>query len=372
MFTTSTPGKLLLLLSAVFALMLAGCTDDDDNNTNGEDDFDRAVMIAHYSSNIIVPEYEAYQQALDEMEAAREALMNEVSANTLVDFREAFKAAWLQYQRCKIFEFGPAQSVVFRDNNNSFPTDTNTIKANIDAGEWNLNLVSNLDAKGLPALDYLLFRGNEVVQTAFLDTSYANYVRDVVADLRTRAQTVVDSWTTGGYTETFNSLDGVDVGSATSMIVNELIFDWEANRRHKLGDPAGINPNTNLDPNPYLGEAPYSRFGKELCIANQEAIYRLFNGRTPEGTEGPGLDDYLNAIDAQHTDGPLAQTINDQFVESIAAAEAIPNTIFQSSTNNVQAIQSAYDAVQQNIVYLKTDMTSALGIQITFNSGDGD
>ena len=248
--------------------------------------------------------------------------------------------------------------------------DAEGIESTISSGDWNLDAASARKQKGFPALDYLLWAEDEAqTEAALADTSREQYVTDLITDLKTNIDQVVAAWE-GGYADNFNAKDGVDAGSGVSLLINNFIFAWEFNRRHKLGDPIGVRNLGQIEPE--RGEAIYSRIGKQLALTNAQAIHRVFKGETPEGTNGQGFDDYLTTLDAQHTDGPLADVINAQFEESITKLEAINGSIYDIAQTDKSQIEAPYDAMQRNIVYLKTDMTSALGVAITYSDADGD
>jgi hypothetical protein len=54
----------------------------------------------------------------------------------------------------------------------------------------------------------------------------------------------------------------------------------------------------------------------------------------------------------------VINSLNDNFYEQI-------------STNNTQMLE-AFESLQDNVIYLKSDMFSALSIALEFSSGDGD
>jgi hypothetical protein len=68
----------------------------------------------------------------------------------------------------------------------------------------------------------------------------------------------------------------------------------------------------------------------------------------------------------------LSALIDDQFDVSRVLITALnPNFYEQINTNNVQMLE-AFEALQDNVVLLKSDMMSALSINIAFESNDGD
>ena len=65
-----------------------------------------------------------------------------------------------------------------------------------------------------------------------------------------------------------------------------------------------------------------------------------------------------------------AQSINNAFIESLP--DSIRNDVLnQINTDNLKMLE-AYDAIQQGVVYLKTDMLSLMSISVDYMDADGD
>ena len=72
---------------------------------------------------------------------------------------------------------GPAEDLAIRSNLNTYPTDAAKVNQAISSGQWDLDLLSFRDAKGFPAVDFLLFQND-------LNATWAALVQD--ADAATR------------------------------------------------------------------------------------------------------------------------------------------------------------------------------------------
>ena len=359
--------------AAIFCLsVLAGCGSDDEGGTAPKGDFDRQAMLANYTENLIVPGYEALAAKAAAMEQAVSEFATAPSAEKLAAARAPYQKAYIAWQQVSIYEFGPADEQMLRNNLNIYPTATSEIESNISSGTYDLQASANLDAKGFPSLDYLLYGApteEEVVSLYITDASAANrkqYLQEVASLISQRADAVYDDWTSGNYTATFEQAAGTAVGSAVGNLVNQLNFDIDLTKRAKVGIPSGrFTAGSAL---PDKAEAYYSGASLELLKQAIRAEKAAFMG----GANGPGLDDYLDHVEAPYNGGLLSEAIEAQFDAALAAAEAIQVPLSEAVTTQPEAVTKVYDAMQKLIVLTKTDMPAALGVTITYTDNDGD
>lgn len=364
----------LSFLLVLATLVAVACKKDDPEEL--QDEFDRGSMLANYADNVIVPRYEAFQANINTLNVSANAFVNVPEATTLADLRNDWEAAYLSWQRCSMFEFGPAAGVVLRSTCNTFPTDTNDIANNISSGNWVLDAASNIDAIGFPALDYLLYGAasneSEIVELYSNGPNANNrkdYLLALVAQMKGKIDQVVNQWN-GGYRSTFVSSTGTDIGSSLSLIVNDLNFDYELIKNAKIGIPLGVQ--TLGIARPEYTEAHYAGISKALALENLRASRDVYRGRSLSGNNGVGIDNYLEFLGAQHTNGTLHAAIMEQFAESETALSTVPDPLAQSIVDSPGLVETAYSELQQHVVLYKTDMTSALGVLITYADGDGD
>jgi predicted lipoprotein len=356
--------------------VLAGCSSDKEESTDPKTKFDRQAMLTNYADNLIVPAYEALAAKASAMEKAVAAFAAEPTSATLATAREAYQEAYMAWQYASIYEFGPADEQMLRNNLNIYPTAANEIESNITSGTYDLQTAASLDAKGFPALDYLLYGAATEEEVLGLYTSGASaanrkqYLQDVAGLINQRAEAVHAGWTSGNYADTFETSAGTAVGSAIGNIVNQLNYEIDLTKRAKVGIPSGRFTAGSALPDKV--EAYYSGTSLELLKQAIRAEKAVFMGQSASGTNGPGLDDYLDHVEAAYNGGLLSKAIETQFDAALAAAEAVQGPLSEAVNTQPEAVTKVYDAMQKLIVLTKTDMPAALGVTITYTDNDGD
>jgi len=356
----------LLLLT----LSLLACKDDDTSNA----DFDTAALLNNIGENIIIPRYNILKEESDNLNTQLDNFKNDINANQLNLLREQFKATYLAWQACSTFEFGPAGILSLRTVINTFPTDTTIINQNITNNINDLTSTADYDAIGLPALDYMLY-GKFNTDTDFVNY-YSNnnnaltYLEVLITKINEDINQVDTEWNSS-YIETFKNATGTDVASSLGLLVNEMNLDFESYIRDgKVGIPLGIRSLGVIQLE--KAEAYYSDYSLELCLESVEQIQDLFNGVSTEGVNGIGLDDFLDAVKATNGEDNLSDKINTQFDDIIIALEELDSSIPSAIDNNQAQVETVYNEMQQIIVLLKVDLTSNLGILISYQDNDGD
>lgn len=351
-------------------LAFSSCKPDGNNKVN----FDRSLMLENIGNNVIIPDYSNLAEKMSLLQQAVTDFNGAADNVKLVALQNAFHDAYLAWQKCSAFEFGPAMDVSLRMSVNTFPTDTAQIQNNITSGSYNLETAANIDARGFPALDYLLHKRNgnntEVLERFTTNNNaqgWKTYLTDLVDDTKTLVDAVKNNWSVSGgnYLASFISKDGTDVGSSLGELVNQLNYDYEILKNARIGIPAGKQ--TLGVPLPEKCEAYYAGYSLELAIEQLNSIKELYLGGM-----GIGLDDYLVALDAKHGSGQLSDAINSQLDLAKAALQNVPDPLSESVENNQALVNTAYTEIQKGVVLLKTDMPSAMSVLITYQDGDGD
>lgn len=331
--------------------------------------FDKQAMLLNYADNVILPAYADFSAKLNGLAEAFGTFSASPSAGTLDEVKQHYFEACNAYQLISPFEFGPAENAVVRMNFNVFPVDTKKVNKNISSGSYDLATVSNLDAKGFPALDYLFYGEGAQVTAAY--TSQPNrgvYSAAVITEMQNRISTVISGW--DGYRNTFVNSLGTDVGSSIGFLVNNINFELDYLKNAKVGIPLGKKSLGQKLPEHC--EAVYSGYSIPFALKTLEAIENLYRGRALAGTDGKGFDDYLVHLNSQHVNGTLASAIDQQFGVARARLEAIPSPLKEQVISNPELVDSAHTELLKLLVLLKTDMPSALGVVITYQDGDGD
>ena len=372
--------KLIYAAVAVTIILgiIQGCSKNPENNKPGTTNtgFDRKGMLTNLSTNIIIPAYTAFQTDAAALDAAVTAFTASPDDTHLAAVQVAFITAYKQWQATSVFEIGPAEQVQLRVNTNTYPADIGQINANITSNTYNPVLLANLAAKGLPAMDYLLF-GIGADNTAIIaqyttDSQAANrktYLAKLSAELKANATTVLTGWN-GAYKATFIAADGTDEGSSAGQLVNQLAYDYEILKNYEIGVPAGVQSMGTIFPQKV--QAYYSKISAQLALLHIQAIENIYAGISAQG-DGLGLDDYLIQVNAKFSDGSSLNTaIKNQFGTATTKLQSLTDPLSANIMSNDAAVTATYTELQKLTVMLKTDMPSSLGILITYGDNDGD
>ena len=362
-----------LLIAAIFA----DCNKKKDpvkEEETQEAAFDKPAMLANYADNLILPNLQAFKASVDQLVSDYTAFnLNKTVAN-LATLRQAYMNASVQFQHISTFEFGPSESEIIRSNFNTYPTDTTQVTNNIASGNYNLGILSNLDAKGFPAIDFLLFGKNETdvsIITRFNTVANRHaYVLACLTEIQTKTNTVINSWNTG-YRNTFVASTGMQIGSSLGMMINQVNFEIDVLKNSKLGIPLGKKSLGVKLPEKcegYYANTFSIKLAKE-CLLNIEDVYL---GRSAAGVNGKGIDDYLDALGTQHGSVSLNAAIQAQFAIAKTKLALVAEPLSASVISDAAAVDAAYVEIVKLLVLLKTDVPSTLGIVITYQDGDGD
>ncbi len=351
-------------LIIILSFILLSCNEKDDKPA--DDTFNRSQMLSDYVKYYIIPNFAELNNEFVIFESIALSIKDNSDNKKIDDLKNQFKKVYLSWQKVAMLNFGPSETYSLLNVINIFPSNKAKIIANIQNDENNLLSAINIDAIGLPCLDYLLFSDDELLGNKFDDIKFKKYFLDVLQLMKSRVDKVNSEWN-GNYKVTFAENDGKSVGSGISMIVNSLNKYWEKDTRDgKLGIPIGIRTNGVVQIE--RSEAFYSNYSKELLIAGVEAYINFFKNND----KGLSLYDYLYARRNKYGDGKLHETIMNNFTNILARLKSLNGDFKTNIENNKQELISIYQDIQKQIVYLKVDMPSVLGVSITYQDNDGD
>lgn len=338
--------------------------------------FDKTDMLTYYTDQLIIPAYIEFQQKVNNLQTSVIAFADAPSASTQYSASSALKAAQLQYQNIEAFgNLTPASSLTFDayinyfgglSNTdillNGFSVDSVTIENNISTGTYNLAEYSNKSfySQGFPALGYLIAGPNAILKFGSNTASRTKYLKDVAARVKTLTDKVVRDWAI--YKPSFTGNTQSNVGSPIGNLVNQMAYEMDVIKGPRIGWPFGKQSNGQVFATKVEGF--FTGNSVALAIAN---IKNLKNVYTAAGS-GKGFSDYLSALNKTS----LNTQILSQFDVVIVKLEAIPDPLPNSMTTQPAIVNTAYGEVQKLLTLIKTDLASALGIQISFMDNDGD
>jgi uncharacterized protein len=361
-----------VLIASGLSMWLSSCSDDNGTETP---DFDRTVMLQNISENLIVPAYSDLSTDIGSLQASATAFTQNPSTATLSTVQETWEAAYVSWQYANAYNFGPGGEEGLRkgliEEVGTFPVSESKIEGFITSGTYNLSDF-NRDARGFLAIEYLLFSlsdNQQAVVDLYVSANRKKYLNDLISNVKTRIDDALAGWNES-YKASFVSNNGTSVGSSTSYLYNEFVRSFESIKNFKVGLPLGKRPGqTQTEPD--LVEAYYSGKSVKMFKAHIQAVENIWYGRKKDGTDGVGFEEYLSNV----TGGDALITSTKAQLEAL---KSTMNTIPESPrfSSQLESAPTPIDAfhteLQKHTRYFKSDMSSLLGIAITFSSGDGD
>ncbi|WP_187632050.1 imelysin family protein [Hymenobacter lutimineralis] len=356
------------------ALGMISCEKNAGTDTPGPDAaVDRRALLTYWADSLMKPGYQRLNDKLVVLKAKTTAFTAAPSQATLQEARDAWQLAYVEWQKVEMFEVGPAEQASLRNHFNIYPADVTGINNNISTGSYNFELSTAIPQQGFPALDYLL-NGSAaddaaIAQLFATSANHRRYLTDVVTEMEQTFGTVYTQWN-GSYRDTFIANTGTDASSSLSRVINAYSQYFERYlRAGKVGIPAGVMTGTPL---PAKMEAYYFRGGLplQLALTAHTAVQKFFNGRAGQ----PSLKSYLDALGAKdsRTGQALSSLISTQFDASYQQLYSLSPDLYTALTaRNADAVAS-YNEMQKAVRMIKVDMTSALGITVTYVDNDGD
>ncbi len=351
------------LLASLFCILgLVLITNCKDKNGPEEVEFKKGELLTNLADNYIIPHYTELQSRVFNLDTKWGDYLLNPSTTTFDAAKLAFLDAAEEYQRVKLFNFGPAMTENLQMACGIFPTDTAQINSQINSGIYDLSADDTRDTQGFDALDYLLYRNNALalIQSS---TNTQNYITALIVRMKGKVSTVLSQWQTS-YRSTFISGTGTETTSAFSYLVNAFCRDFEGTKNLKLGYPLGTqNLNT---PNPLEFEGKWSHHNKEFLKISIETSFNVYKGM---GTvDGLGFDDYLIAEEKT----ALNDDIKTRYQFLLNEVGTWNDNLQERLNSNSSSLYNYFNYMQGTVVYLKTDMTSAFSISITYQDSDGD
>ena len=205
------------------------------------------------------------------------------------------------------------------------------------------------------------FMGNDA-------THRKNYLLAITQDVQKRVIACRNTWNT--YKTDFIARNGTDAGSSISELYNEFVKSFESIKNYKLGIPLG-NRAGQTKPEPATVEAYYSGSGFSMLTYHWQTIVRVWNGQTRHGYDGIGFKEYIEStVGGKELSASIVQHIGD--VEK--SLQHYPSDMILSDAviNQQAKVNDIFTELQKITRFFKSDMSSLLGISITYSSGDGD
>lgn len=366
--------RLFYATTLLILCIVTGIVSCNESESPKEVRFDRGEMLKNIAQNLIIPAYSDLQTSVNSLKNRTEDFILNPNMNSLAALQNDWETAYTLWQYANAYNFGPAGDQGIRrglvEEIGTFPVSVIKVETAI-ADTPNFNDF-NRDARGFLTVEYLIFGADDTpseIVEQFSSEKRKNFLLGAVSDIERRIGEVLSAWN-GGYSSEFSQNVGTDVGSSTSMVYNEFVRSFESIKNFKLGLPLGRRPGQ-TKAEPQLVEAYYSGKSLKMLEANLNAIENIWYGRSSEGQAGLGFREYLESVEgglalitATEAQMAVVKTVLAQVPKTSALAEQIQNSPTPADRLHTE--------LQKHTRFYKSDMSSILGISITFSSGDGD
>jgi predicted lipoprotein len=357
----------LLIFSAV------SCKKEDGGD--GNNSFDRKEMLTNYADNLIIPAVNQLNSASTQLLDAVQAFIANKNTTSLTQMQNAWRNAYRTFQFANAYNFGPGgddlpkKSMI--EEIGIFPVSESKINARIAALDTNF-ADFNRDTRGFLAIEYMIYSlsdDNAAVLNYFQTNPNAEvYLLALAKHLNAYTSALRTAWN-GGYRNEFINNAGTSIGSSTSNLYNEFVRSFESIKNFKLGLPLGKRPGQ-VTPEPTRVEAYYSGLSIEMMKLHFTAIVDIWYGKSADGKQGVSFKTYLESVPGGKE---LVASTENQLGVIKSILSAVPETrLSEQITTNTTQLENLYTELQRHTRFFKSDMSSLLGIAITYSSGDGD
>lgn len=342
------------------------------------EDADYSAAVAATAQSTIIPGYQAFGDAAQEMQGGLEALCKTPGDGTLKDARQQFAALTTAWARIQYISFGPIFEHQRAFRIEYWPDKRNVVgrqlaevlkKQEHAALEPERFATTTVGVQGLPALERLLFGDDAVSELKGANAAFrCGLFAAVSNNLETIARDVVAGWTEGDHAFLarieYPSEDDEELPNgrdAAGRLLNDLLTATIAMRDMKLLAPLGSSLEKAKGQ-----QAEYWRSGVSIAVltANLDGWRALF-----------GADEGLGGMLAAQPNGKL---VADDVVAAAdgAAAELAKITLPLDKAVADPEQRKQVEAFAVQLVKLRDllagPVTTTLNIPVGFNALDGD
>lgn len=361
--------SLFLLFSTT--ILFVSCNDDE-TDTGGDDgvtptETDFTDLLTNQIEEVIIPKMINYRDEMIALNTAVEGFTSSIDEANLTTLRTAYTEAYLAYQAVAVHNYFTTANQNLVNTTNLYPIEVELLTEFIENESFLFNSSNQIRANGFPALDYLLYGQDNVVDFFTEDVKRINFLRELVSSMLVKSEAILTGWT-GDLRTVFVESGGTGLGSSISVQLNESLIYYEDHiRENKVGIPIGIAgpESTPFEADATKIEAYYQSladgnedFTLSLLRTAIEEMENIYLGITSADEDGQGYDDLISLRDQS-----VDEDIKSQF-------EAIYDGI--DNRSSISGDRTLYDEVQELVSLYKTDLLPLLNVQDADGSNDGD
>lgn len=364
----------ILPLSILASLLIfISCNTDGITESEYQIQYTRTAQLENvYENEILVLSNEFIQQT-----SLLETSIQEFKTTpTLVNLTKT-QASWLAtlkvWKQLELYNLGAVENSFIHFEINRWPTNSETINEHINGTETiNEAFIASKgsSAKGISALEYLLFSSEENQEILNSFTTELNFERrldyllSLSNNLKTKANVLLSLWE-NDKSDFISSVEN-GISGSQNQLTNAMITLIEEVIISKLGNPLGNNTGGIIN----LDDLEASRSKTSLVIIQEHlsALKKCYNGDFLENEINWGYDNYLGLIERDDLDLSIIEAFNNCQTK----IDAIHNPLTLELINNPENAENLQDAFRDLLVLIKVDMSNAIGTTVTINDNDGD
>jgi uncharacterized protein len=291
-----------------------------------------AQWLRSLADDHLVPGYDALQGKARDLDAALQTLCAAPDADQLATARRQWRAVALEWRRLDALPIGPTLTRRSRRQFDFWPTRPKDIEAAIASGAERIGA----SARGLPALEYLLFADARLAQPAV--AVRCAYAARLAREFAVEAQALAREWREWG--AQWRDAESESAQAAMTDAVNALIGTLDQLRLRRLKRFEGVR----------------SGATRAHLLATLEGV--------EQGLAGAGR--VLRGLG--HLD--LADQLGARMAATQRAFRALPARL--DAKEAAPALGRASDAVTRLQAVVSGEMAEALRVTVGFNESDGD
>ena len=344
--------------SAAGALLLAGCRRPAPPR--------REEVLKALVHEVVVPDTSTVVTSSNDLSSAVQTFAAAPSLEALKGARTAFTTALLAWKQAQCFRNGPMVETNAFVRTLFWPPRPEAIEA-AASGTALLDeaFIANLgvDARGVYALEYLLFpleQSDEQALATFAEDA-GKRRRELARGLSASiARYAGNAGKALGDGTVYATRFAEDAQIHLSILVNQMIGTVENLAAHRLEHVLRLDKNQRLVPREVEGWP--SRTSHRIALAQLTGNERLYRG----GKSG-GLAALTRA-----TAPAIGARVSERYADAVRAVRALSGPLEVVVKQDQPRLAAAAAATKALELALKVDLASALGVTITFQTGDGD
>jgi predicted lipoprotein len=335
----------------------------------------RRELLNSWGQALLLASYAEFEQRCGELEARTAELAENPDEETVAAAQTAWWAARAPVKRAEVFAFGPYTEEPERigPKIDFWPARPDTVEAVLaDDAPLDSETLEDLGApaKGLPALEYLLYPPGGDAALAFQNPRRGEYAHAIALDLIARSRELFEAWDPGHHGFLIELVDAgrssrhfSSLNAALGEIVNRIGFTLENARLEKLARALGDT--SEGSPQPDQLESTFSGRSIDDLRDNLRGIELLYTGDAAVGLLG--LDGYLNDRGKR-----LGRPFSELFSACSAAFDAVPGPLTEAIGSDPQSVRTLMDSLHALQRFFQVDVLNALSLTLAFNDNDGD